>query len=260
MNAAPLLTSRLTVGYRTRRSVSALLEGLDLRVERGEVVCFIGPNGIGKSTLLRTLAAMQPPLSGRVEIGGCDVSRASRLDLARRLGVVLTDRPPVGSLAARRVVELGRYPHSGWSGALGPRDRRAVDWALDACGAAHLAGREYGRLSDGERQRIMIARALAQEPAVLLLDEPTAFLDAPSRIDVMALLRRLSRDRGLAILMSTHEVELAVRTADRIWLATPDRRLLTGPPASVVGTGDDVFAKVVSLLRPADRPAMEAQR
>ena len=119
--------------------------------------------------VLRTLAAMQPALAGTIEVDGCDVRRLSRLELARRLAVVLTDRLPIGSLPARSVVELGRYPYSGWLGALRSRDRHVVDWAMAAVGAAHLAARDYSMLSDGERQRIMIARALAQEPVVMLL-------------------------------------------------------------------------------------------
>lgn len=251
MTPVPLRAVDVTVGYRVKRARGPVLEHLDLQVDAGEVVCLIGPNGIGKSTLLRTLAAMQPPLAGRVEVGGYDVRRLTRLDLARRLGVVLTDRLAVGSLAARRVVELGRYPYSGWLGALGARDRRVVDWAIDAVGAGHLAARDFSLLSDGERQRILIARALAQEPVVMLLDEPTAFLDVPSRVDVMQLLRRLARDRGLAVLLSTHEVELALRTADTMWLVTPDRRMRIGPPSTLMGgDGGDTVDQIVSLLRP----------
>jgi iron complex transport system ATP-binding protein len=251
MTPAPLRAVDVTIGYRLKRARTAVLEHLDLQVDAGEVVCLIGPNGIGKSTLLRTLASMQPPLAGRIDVGGCDVRRLTRLDLARRLAVVLTDRLAVGSLTARRVVELGRYPYSGWLGALSARDRRVVEWAIAAVDAGHLAARDFSLLSDGERQRILIARALAQEPAVMLLDEPTAFLDVPSRVDVMQLLRRLARDQGLAVLMSTHEVELALRTADTMWLVTPDRQVRIGPPTALMGgDGGDTVDQIVSLLRP----------
>jgi iron complex transport system ATP-binding protein len=124
-------------------------------------------------------------------------------------------------LPVRRIVELGRHPHSGWFGRTTDRDRRVVDWAIDASGARHLAERDFSRLSDGERQRVMIARALAQEPALLVLDEPTAFLDVPSRVELMGLLRQLTRDGTLAVVVSTHELELALRTADVIWLLMP---------------------------------------
>jgi iron complex transport system ATP-binding protein len=251
MTAVPLRTVDVTIGYRSKRVSCPVLEHLDLHVAAGEVVCLIGPNGIGKSTLLRTMAAMQPPLSGAIEVDGRDVRQLGRLELARRLGIVLTDRPMVGALPARRVVEIGRYPYSGWFGTLGAGDRRVVDWAIDAVGARHLADRDFSLLSDGERQRILIARALAQEPVVMLLDEPTAFLDVPSRVDVMRLLRQLARDQGVAVVMSTHEVELAMRTADTVWLATPDRRLRVGPPSTLVGgNGHDTLDAIVSLLRP----------
>src|SRR5262249_11763432 len=158
----------------------------------GELACVLGPNGIGKSTLLRTLAGMQPPLRGSVEVAGSDLHTLTGTELARRLAVVLTDRVDVRGLSVRRVVELGRYAYSDWRGRLGAQDRHAVDRALDAAGACHLAERDVGRLSDGERQRVMIARALAQQPQLLVLDEPTAFLDVPSRVELMSLLRRLA--------------------------------------------------------------------
>lgn len=214
----PALIARdLAVGDRSRRARRAVLEEINLAVQPGELVCLLGPNGIGKSTLLRTLARLQPALSGSIEIGGTSLDALSAADLARRIGVVLTERIGVDALPARRIVELGRYPHSGWLGRVSDRDRAVVDWAIDAVNARHLADRDIGRLSDGERQRVMVARALAQEPLVLVLDEPTAFLDFPSRTSLMELLRRLTRAGPLAVIVSTHEVELAWRTADVIW-------------------------------------------
>jgi iron complex transport system ATP-binding protein len=153
------------------------------------------------------------------------------------LGVVLAERVLVEALPVRRIVELGRYPHSGWFGRITERDRRAVDWAIDAVGAGHLAERDFSRLSDGERQRVMIARALAQEPVLLVLDEPTAFLDVPSRVELMGLLRRLTRDAALAVVVSTHDLELALRTADLVWLVMPGGELIAGAPEDVVLAG-----------------------
>ena len=208
-----------------------------MSVRAGELVCLLGPNGIGKSTLLRTLARMQPALWGTVELGGADLRSITHAELARRLGVVLTERVVVEALPVRRVVELGRYPHSGWFGRIADRDRRVVDWAIDAVGARHIADRDFSRLSDGERQRAMIARALAQEPLLLLLDEPTAFLDVPSRVELMGLLRQLTRDGRLAVVVSTHDLELALRTADAVWLVMPGGDLMTGAPEDVVLAG-----------------------
>lgn len=234
---AALRTRDLAVGYRARRTRRAVLERVNVAVHAGEFVCLLGPNGIGKSTLLRTLARMQPALRGTVELGGTDLRSITQTELARRLGVVLTERVAVDALPARRIVELGRYSHSGWFGRLADRDRLVVDWAIDAVGASHLAERDFSRLSDGERQRIMIARALAQEPVVLVLDEPTAFLDVPSRVELMGLLRQLTRGAHLAVVVSTHDLELALRTADRVWLVMPGGEMVTGAPEDLVLAG-----------------------
>ncbi len=234
---AALRTRDLAVGYRTRKTRRAVLEHVNVTVDTGELVCLLGPNGIGKSTLLRTIAKMQPALWGQVEVGGADLRSISHAELARRLGVVLTERVAVEALTVRHIVELGRYPHCGWFGGLTDRDRAAVEWAIDAVGGRHLVDRDFSRLSDGERQRVMIARAMAQEPLLLLLDEPTAFLDVPSRVELMGLLRQLTRERALAIVVSTHDLELALRTADAIWLVMPGGGLTTGAPEDVVLSG-----------------------
>ncbi len=236
-SAPALSTHDLAVGYRHRRSRCAVLERLNLSASAGEFVCVLGANGIGKSTLLRTLARMQPPLHGRVELSGTDLTALTASDLARRVGVVLTERVDVDALPVRRLVELGRYPHSGWFGTLAPRDHEVVEWALGAVGARDLADRDVSRLSDGERQRVMVARALAQEPIVLVLDEPTAFLDVPSRANLMAVLRRLARDRGLAVVVSTHDLDLALRTADIMWTIMPGGTVTSGAPADLARDG-----------------------
>jgi iron complex transport system ATP-binding protein len=196
---AALSAQDLAVGYRTRRSQCAVLNGISLSVRAGELACLIGPNGIGKSTLIRTLARLQSPLSGSVQIGGDDLGQLPASVVARRLGVVLTERLAVEGLTVRHVVELGRYPHTGWLGRFTPRDADAVRWAIESVGAVHLAERDFQQLSDGERQRVMVARALAQEPRVLILDEPTAFLDVQSRIELMGLLRALTRNRSRCV-------------------------------------------------------------
>lgn len=234
---AALRTCDLAVGYRTPRTRRAVLEHVNVSAQAGDFVCLLGPNGIGKSTLLRTLARMQPALWGTVQLGGADLGSITQAELARRLGVVLTERVAVDALPARRVVELGRYPHTGWLGRVTGRDRLVVEWAIEAVGARHLAERDFSRLSDGERQRVMIARALAQEPVLLVLDEPTAFLDVPSRVELMALLRRLTREGPLAVIVSTHDLELALRTADVVWLLMPGGEMVTGAPEDVVLSG-----------------------
>jgi iron complex transport system ATP-binding protein len=252
---APLRTHNLAVGYLSKHTPGVVLEALNLSVRSGELVCLLGPNGIGKSTLLRTLSRIQPSLSGSIEIEGVDLRQLSPIDLARRLGVVLTERPLVGALPAYRLVELGRYPHLSWLGGLGPRDREVVSWAMEAVAASHLAMRDSNKLSDGERQRLMIARALAQEPALLLLDEPTAFLDVPSRVELMGLLRRLAREQGLAIVVSTHDLELALRMADTLWVIAPGGRLYSGAPEDLILAGRirEAFPAETISFRPEER-------
>lgn len=228
----------LGIGYAPRRGprLEVALH-LDAHLLAGELVCLLGPNGAGKSTLMRTLAGLQKPLAGAVFLKGRNLHGLSERARARRLGLVLTERVEVGNLAAYALVALGRYPHTGWAGRLSPADEAVVRWAMDAVGARHLAGRSVGELSDGERQKVMIARALAQEPAVLLLDEPTAFLDLPRRVEVLQVLRRLAGDRDRAVLLSTHDLDLALRCADRLWLLPPNGPLQIGAPEDLVLSG-----------------------
>ncbi|MCC6734695.1 MAG: ABC transporter ATP-binding protein [Bauldia sp.] len=237
MSTPALSAEKLVVGYRFRRQKRPVLPALDLAVRGGEFVCLLGPNGAGKSTLLRTLATVQRPLAGTLRIGGADAKTLRQVDIGRSIGLVQTERLDVGALTAFAVVGLGRYPHVSWGGRLGEADHAAIWRALDAVGAYHLAERDIGELSDGERQRINIARALAQEPAILVLDEPTAFLDVGSRVELMGLLRRLARENGLAVVASTHDLDLALRSADTVWL-TSLGRFEAGAPEDLVHSGE----------------------
>ena len=240
--SAPLQTRALAVGY-GRRPPRPVLRDVTVTVRAGELVCLLGANGTGKSTLLRTMARLQPALAGTVVLGGTDARALTPGALARRVGVVSTERLDVQALSARSVIELGRYPYAGWLGRLTARDRAAVDQAADAVHAAHLLDRDLSRLSDGERQRVMIARALAQEPVLLVLDEPTAYLDAPSRVELIDLLRHLTRKNGLGVVVSTHDVDLALQAADTAWLALPGGTLHAGAPDEIMrdGTLDRAF-------------------
>lgn len=237
MTRTVLEAAALTIGYRRGRTVQPVGHNLNVRLHEGELVCLLGPNGAGKSTLLRTLSGLQPPLAGRVLLAGEDLSRLSLLERASRLGVVLTERVEAGAFSARDVVALGRYPYTDWTSRLSAHDYERVDWAIHAVGAESLAARNVGELSDGERQKIMIARALAQEPSVIVLDEPTAFLDLPRRVEIMHLLRGIAQSTGRAILLSTHDVDLALRTADQMWLMA-DGKLRTGAPEDLILEGD----------------------
>ena len=207
-----ITTNRLTVGYRGHRVV----EDISLSLPCGRLVCLLGPNGAGKSTLLRTLCGFQPPIAGTVTISGSDITTMSAAEVARLVSVVLTDRPLTPSLTAAEMVGMGRAPYTGFWGRLSDDDRRLVSEAMQTVGIAPLATRRMGRLSDGELQKVMIAKALAQHTPVIVLDEPTAFLDYPSKVAVMKTLARLAHDEGKTILMSTHDLELAAQLGDEL--------------------------------------------
>lgn len=233
-----LSTQDLSIGYRpARRRPLTIASGLNLWLKAGELVCLLGPNGAGKSTLLRSLAGMQKPLSGSVTLLGDDLLRLSTAELARRLSLVLAERPQVGNLSGYALVALGRYPHTNWLGQLSAHDEAMIHWAVEAVGAQDLAARPLLELSDGERQKLMIARALAQESKLMILDEPTAFLDLPRRVEIMQLLRELAESTGCAILLSTHDLDLALRNAHRLWLMSKDNPMQMGAPEDLILKG-----------------------
>ncbi|MDQ3250199.1 MAG: ABC transporter ATP-binding protein, partial [Chloroflexota bacterium] len=238
MSTLSLTTHNLAIGYTAgRRAPTVVADQINITLRPGELVALIGPNGAGKSTLMRTLAGMQSPLQGKVCLGAEDLHRLPPAVLAKQLAVVLTERVEVGNLSAYALVGLGRHPYTDWRGALSVHDEEIVRWALTATGAATLAYRPVNELSDGERQKIMIARALAQEAQVLILDEPTAFLDLPRRVELMRLLAMLAATTNRAILLSTHDLELALRIADQLWLLPTGGPLRTGLPEELAYNG-----------------------
>ena len=232
-----LTLDAVTTGYRHRRGVHVVSSRVSGALRAGAFTVLLGPNGAGKSTLLRTLCGLQAPLEGRVLLDGEDLASLSARRRAQRLGVVLTDQIKVWGLTAQALVALGRHPHTGWSGRLDSADHQAVARALEDAGAADLAVRPLAELSDGERQRVMVARALAQEPRALVMDEVTAFLDLPRRVDIMLMLRRLVHDQDRALLLSTHDLDLAIRTADQIWLIGRNGVFDIGSPEDLVLSG-----------------------
>jgi cobalamin transport system ATP-binding protein len=240
---AVLSLHSLTIGYRaTRRQTTVVAEDISASLGSGELVCLLGPNGAGKSTLLRTVAGMQAPLGGEVRLDAENIHRMPARELSKRLSVVLTERIWADALSGYELVALGRHPYTNLAGVLRERDHAIIRWALETVGAAEFAQRSIGELSDGERQRVMVARALAQEPRVMVLDEITAFLDLPRRVEMMRLLREMAHTTGRAILLSTHDLDLALRSADRIWLLEKGRRLHTGAPEDLILR--NVFAEV----------------
>jgi len=234
-----VLTARdLTIGYvHSRNNKTVIAQGLNLELHTQELVCLVGPNGVGKSTLLRTLTGLQPKLGGNLLLKGKPLEKYSNKALAQLVSVVLTAPVQVGNMKVRNLVGLGRFPFTGLFDSRSPEDDAAVQSALEMAGAGSLAERFVHELSDGERQRVMIARALAQEPLLLVLDEPTAFLDLPGRIATMQLMRELSHTHGKAVLASTHDLDQAMHLADKMWLMGKDGAILQGAPEDLVLTG-----------------------
>ncbi len=234
---APLRAEALTAGYRSGRATTEVVRQATATLRPGEFCCLLGINGAGKSTLMRTLAGLQPALSGIVEIGGVRADHLSTADRARMVSLVLTERTFARYLTGLDVVRLGRHPFTGWSGRLTRDDHRIVDDAISLTRCDELVDRPMTTLSDGEKQRVLIARAVAQSPRVMLLDEPTAFLDVAHRVRLTALLRDLTHDAGIALLMSTHDLELALRTADTVWLVRQSGDLVVAPPEHIALAG-----------------------
>ena len=229
----------LTAGYSQRggRDSINVVTDVNETLQAGELVCLIGPNGAGKSTLLRTLAGMQPAIRGSVALLGHDLRTMSAEERARRLSLVLTQKMDVGLFTGYALVAMGRSPYTGWMGQLRPQDHSVIQEAIRLVGAQNLENRSFTTMSDGERQKILIARALAQEPDLMILDEPTAFLDLPRRVECLSLLRDLAHRTQRTILLSTHDLDLALRSADRIWLLPYGGKLRAGVPEDLVLSG-----------------------
>lgn len=246
---ATITLKNLTIGYRSKHQLRAVASSINASLQSGELTCLIGANGIGKSTLLRTLAGFQPPLDGEILIHKRDIlppkassgssegktteetigknaektiekplSLFSAQELAKEIGVVLTSRIDTPQLTVEEIIGIGRSPYTGFWGNLSAEDKLIVADAIQQVGIQHLAHRNISELSDGERQKAMIAKALAQQTHIIILDEPTAFLDFPSKVETLQMLRRLAHEQHKAILLSTHDVELTLQLADRLWL------------------------------------------
>lgn len=227
----------LSIGYPGKGEVKVVANGISAAINGGELTCLLGANGVGKSTLLRTLSAFQPKLDGKILIRGREIGEYTDKELSRVISVVLTEQCDVRNFSVAELVGLGRTPYTGFWGTLSKEDKSVVDKSIDLVGIPHLAHRMVHTLSDGERQKVMIAKALAQETPVIYLDEPTAFLDFPSKVEMMQLLHRLSRQTGKTIFLSTHDLELALQIADKIWLMDKASGVTVGTPEDLALNG-----------------------
>ena len=230
-------THDLAVGYRNGKTAVTLLQGLNLSLEKGKLVALLGQNGAGKSTLLRALTCDERPISGTIEVNGRNLADMSQKDRSRLIGLVSTERIQAGALTVTELVGLGRQPHTGFLGRLDDEDHEIVRQSMEDAGIIGKANEYMASLSDGERQKAMIARALAQQTPIIILDEPTAFLDVASRIETMRLLQTLAHDRGKAVLLSSHDISQSLMLADELWLITTDRQVITGSTDELVASG-----------------------
>lgn len=231
-------TSDLSVGY----GQNALFKNLELTLDRGKLVCFMGPNGSGKSTLIRSLGGLQKILSGSVNYLS-ETGAPIQKHIHKHLALVLTDVVHAANMSVYELITFGRYPYLDWSIRLKKKDRDIISHAIEQVNIGHLQDKKLNQLSDGQLQMAMIARALAQDTSAIILDEPTAHLDLNNRVEIMRLLRILAHENGKSILLATHELDLALQTADEIWLTGNQQNIITGIPEDLVldGTFDEIF-------------------
>jgi iron complex transport system ATP-binding protein len=227
----------LSIGYKRKNNESVVAENLSASLFSETLTCLIGANGVGKSTLMRTMSAFQPPLAGEIRIENKNIAAYSGNELSKIISVVLTERIDVNNLSVFELAGLGRSPYTDFWGTLQPEDETIVQDALQQVGVSHLSNRPVETLSDGERQKVMIAKALTQQTPVIFLDEPTAFLDFPSKIEILQTLHRLSRTARKTILLSSHDLELVIQVADTLWLMNKAKGLTVGSPSELLQSG-----------------------
>jgi len=230
MSGTILSSKKLSVGYGKKVIVS----GLEFEVNRGEILTIIGPNGAGKSTILKSIAAQLPVISGKVSIAGTDISAMSAHDIAQKLSVCLTERITAEKMTCEDVASTGRYPYTGRLGILSESDRNIVHEAMELTGISYLSDTDIRFISDGQRQTVMLARAIAQQPDVLILDEPTSFLDINNKLRLLSILRELVRSRNITVVQTLHELDLAQRFSDKILCIKNNK-------ADRIGAPEDIF-------------------
>lgn len=230
-------TRDLAIGYSEKNKSTAIQSNLNLQLRKGELCCLIGPNGVGKSTLLRSISAQLNSLKGEVLLNGISLNNYDNQQLSKNLSVVLTESIYIPNLTVKELIAMGRFPYTNFWGKLNREDQEKVDDAVELLGLQALADRNFIELSDGEKQKALIAKALAQDTPLILLDEPTAFLDFPSKMAILVELRKIAHTKNVGIVLSTHDLELALKMADQIWLFPKQNEVKTGIPEDLVLSG-----------------------
>ena len=235
-NKYRIKTTNLSIGYSSKKKITTIASNLNITLPEANMVCLLGKNGIGKSTLLRTLTKVQPELNGSIYINSKNLSTLNNLELSKTLSLVLTERLPDSNLTVFELVALGRQPYTNWVGKLTEADLTIINDALEQTNTSHLAHTNYYQLSDGQLQKVLIARALAQNTNIILLDEPTAHLDIHQTIETFTLLKKLAAKFQKTVIISTHEINLALQLADVLWLMTPNN-FIAGTTEKLIENG-----------------------
>ncbi len=241
-----LSIENLSIGYGDH----TVQQGLRLHADTGQMICLLGTNGCGKSTLLRTIASLQRPIDGQIYLCDQEIGSLSAQERSRLLALVLTERIAIANTHVSDIVAMGRYPYSGVLGRLNDEDQQRIQEAMQQTEIGSLKGRYFNSLSDGEKQRVLLAKAVAQQTPIILLDEPTAHLDLPGRYKTFELLQELAHTQEKTILISTHDLDLALQTADVLWLMKPNKGVVVGSPKELLQTNvfEELFGEQVRNL------------
>ena len=237
INNPILTTSNLSVGYSSKKEIKTIATHINLNLKKGELIALIGANGIGKSTLLRTLIGIQPPLSGNIILNGININEYDSISFAQNLSIVLTEKLPPSNLTVFEIIALGRQPYTNWLGNLSDNDISKINEAMELTQITSLAEKKHDEISDGQLQKVLVARALAQDTPLIILDEPTTHLDLLHKVSLFKLLKKLAKETNKCILFSTHDIDMAIQISDEMIIMT-DESVVQDQPCNFISKGN----------------------
>ena len=237
INNPILTTSNLSVGYSSKKEIKTIATHINLKLKKGELIALIGANGIGKSTLLRTLIGIQPPLSGNIILNGININEYDSISFAQNLSIVLTEKLPPSNLTVFEIIALGRQPYTNWLGNLSDNDISKINEAMELTQITSLAEKKHYEISDGQLQKVLVARALAQDTPLIILDEPTTHLDLLHKVSLFKLLKKLAKETNKCILFSTHDIDMAIQISDEMIIMT-DENVVQDQPCNFISKGN----------------------